>query len=391
MPCEPRTSRIRASRSHTSGIDAASLRAFARFDELEALHGRACAQHPTETVESFVMFAACPVRLRIVGRALADVLSLAFEHLTIPPDDPVLTIDLWDERVTGIGADAEGDVDVGRTWLAGGGCLTSAAEGRLIRHQLPHTTIWIDREAQAIVGSMSSASDLSLYERGKPLHYLLSLWHNDRGTFVTHGALVAHRGAGVLLAGVGGSGKSTTAAACLRAGFDCVGDDCIGLERQANGAFAGHSLFASIWLDDDALSRVPGLTASAVCGTRPGEDKVLVDTRRMHAGQLARTAGIAAIALPRVVDAPETTVRPAARGDALRALAPSSLLLFAPSPGAEGLRHLRAFVMSVPAFWLDLGRDMTQLPRAIDAIIDVARDDHAPEGYVRRWPTTTTP
>jgi hypothetical protein len=151
--------------------------------------------------------------------------------------------------------------------------LTSVADGRLVRHQLPHTTVWLDREAQAIVGSVSSADDLSLYERGKPLHYLLSLWHNDRGTFVTHGALVARGDAGVLLAGAGGSGKSTTTAACSSADFACVGDYCIGLERRPDGTFAGHGLFASIWLDDDALSRLPRFADGAVSGARPGEDR----------------------------------------------------------------------------------------------------------------------
>jgi hypothetical protein len=370
-------------RSPASDVEAGS-RAADRFRELQSLHERARTRHPADTVESFVMFAGCPTRLRVVGRALAEILSSAFRHLAIEPDEPVLTIDLWDEDVVGDEADAEDDADLGRTWLAGSGLLTSVADGRLVRHQLPHTTVWLDREAQAIVGSVSSANDLSLYERGKPLHYLLSLWHNDRGTFVTHGALVARDDAGVLLAGAGGSGKSTTTAACSSAGFACVGDDCIGLERRPDGTFAGHGLFASIWLDDDALSRLPRFADGAVSGARPGEDKVLVDTRRTGTGRLARTAEIVAIGLPRVVDALETRARPATGADALRALAPSSLLLFAPSPGADGLRHLRALVTSVPAFWLDLGRDMTQLPRAIDALIAAARETRLTEGHARR-------
>ena len=337
---------------------------------LQALRARAASERPAECREIACRFAGRPARLRIVGRALADTMAIAFGHLASDDTEPELTIDLWDESLVQAGADADGAAELDRSWLGGGGVLSSAFGGRLVRHQLPHTTVWIDRGAHAIVGSVTAAGDLSLYERGKPLHYVLSLWHNDRRAFVAHGALVGRHGSGVLLAGVGGSGKSTLAAACLSSGYECLGDDCIATEWCADGHFRAHSLFASLWLDDEALGRLPALSGCAVGGTRPGEDKAVVEVGRNGHPGLARAADIVAIGLPRIARLPGTRVRPAGKAEALRALGPSTILLFAPSPGAEGLRHLGALVNGVPSFWIDLGEDPAESAAAVGVLLE---------------------
>lgn len=344
--------------------------ALKRIDELASIHAHLRARHVSESTEMYVTLAGRVVRVRLVGIALARIFEAAFGHLSVAPAAPSLTIDVWDDEVSDVTADGAGDEDFGQTWLVGGGLLTTALRGRVIRHQLPHTTAWFDRATSSIVGSVSSTQELSLYERGKPLHYLLSLWHNDTGVFVTHGALVARDGRGVLLAGVGGSGKSTTAATCLAAGFDYLGDDCIGMERRPDSSFVGHSVFAAPWLDRHALNRLPAFAAGAREGTSPGEDKALVNVSNfVPRGRLTASAAIVAIGLPRIVAKAETIVSRCSLGDALRALGPSSILLFAPSPGAEGLRHLRALVSSAPCFWLDLGQDVSRIPAAIDDML----------------------
>ena len=56
------------------------------------------------------------------------------------------------------------------------------------------------------------------------------------------------------------------------------------------------------------------------------------------------------------------------RPETMRALAPSSILLFAPSTGADGLAHLAALVRSVPSFWIDLSDDVCAAPDALELI-----------------------
>ncbi len=59
-----------------------------------------------------------------------------------------------------------------------------------------------------------------------------------RGLEVLHAAGLVHGGAGVLLAGEPGAGKSSLAAALMRRGAALLSDDCIALERRDRGLVA---------------------------------------------------------------------------------------------------------------------------------------------------------
>ena len=313
------------------------------------------------------MFAGRVARVRVAGEELASHIDRAFGHLRTAAAPAPFTIDLWDEAATGVHAPSIDSSEAGRSWGAGGGTLTSFADGRIVTHRIEHSTHWLDRAAQRFVGCVSAAGSMSLYERGKPLHYLLALWHNDRRAYVIHAGLVAANGSGILLAGAGGSGKSTTALACACGGFEYLADDCVALEAERD-AFLGHSIFGSPWIEHDHLRRFPAMAPFAIRGSAADEPKGLV---RLDAGlrhRLGRVVPIRAIVLPRVTAAAQASVRRATKGEALLALAPSSIVLFAPSPGAEGMRHLARLLASVPTYWLDLGANLDSIPRALAPI-----------------------
>jgi hypothetical protein len=305
----------------------------------------------------------------VVGEALSQCIRSAFAHLGGTGSTPPLTVDLWDEAETGVRASHAPERWPAPSWGVGGGLLISFDGGRVVGHRLDHSVVWLDRESQRIVGSVTSADGLSLHERGKPLHYLLSLWHNDRGAYVIHAGLVAKAGRGVLFAGVGGSGKSSTALACTCGGFDFLGDDCVALEARADGRFLGHSVYSGAWVERDNLARFAALSAHVAAGLAP-EDKALVRLDEAHPERLVRSAEIRAIVLPRVTGLAASRVRPASQGEALLALAPSSIVLFAPSPGADGVRQLGGLVRRIPAFWLELGTDVVSIPRAVDQVLE---------------------
>ena len=106
-----------------------------------------------------------------------------------------------------------------------------------------------------MIGWSCYRQQVSLYERGRPLHVPLCLWHCDQGFQVMHAGLVAEHGAGVLFPGMGGSGKSTTCLSCLEAGLQFLGDDFIALSQDADDIFIGHSLFGSAHLEPEHLLR----------------------------------------------------------------------------------------------------------------------------------------
>jgi hypothetical protein len=83
-----------------------------------------------------------------------------------------------------------------------------------------------------------------------------------------HAACVAHNGAGILLCGKSGAGKSTISFACARAGWTFVSDDCTWLKADSDERIAignpHHARFR-----DDVRSVFPELAGYAA-SARPG-------------------------------------------------------------------------------------------------------------------------
>jgi hypothetical protein len=174
----------------------------------------------------------------------------------------------------------------------------------------------------------------------------------------------------VLFPGAGGAGKTTTSLSCLKAGFGYLGDDYISLERMPDGTYAGHSMYNTTWLEPTHMARFPDLVPHAHGGLLPGAGKKLILLNDVYPDRMRQTAPIRALALPRIVDAPRASWRPATKGEALLRIVPTSLLHIVPRPGREGMDRLAALVNSADCFWLELGRDLTSIPEAVAGLLE---------------------
>jgi hypothetical protein len=277
---------------------------------------------------------------------------------------------MCDEEETGISCPVESISDGVETgWGIAGGVLAIPPDGRFVCYQLRESVTWLDRAAQQMIGWTASSRNPSLYERGKPLLPLLAVWYHDRGVQLIHAGLVSRNGHGVLLPGMGGAGKSTSALACLDGGFDYLGDDYVGLQTQEDGSVVGHSLYNSAWLEPGHMARFPLLPVHAIHGSNASEDKSLVLLSRIFPRQLARSAPIRLLALPRVLHASGTRFRGASKAEVLLALIPNSLLTPIPRPGARGFQRLVQLVEQMPTYWLELGRDLTEIPKRVAELL----------------------
>ena len=338
---------------------------------LEAAFARASATHPERVQTSWWRFAGRTVRGRVAGRGLAERLGQAFAHLRIGDPGsarPDLMIDLWDGEATAVAPPAT--VLHGMPgWHDSGGLSTVSADRLYYLHELFESRAILNREAQRIIGWTASSERLSLYEQGKPFRVLLSVWLHDRGIQVIHAALVAKGGRGILLPGRGGAGKTTSALACLLAGLEYLGDDYVGLERLGDGAFAGHSLYDSTWLEPDHLVRFPPLIPHAIHGVLPWERKRLVHLSEVLPQRLVRTVPIHLVALPRLTRAPRTSSRPASKAEAVLAMVPTSMFELTPRVGAEGFARLVALASRLPTHWLELGEHLAEVPACLEGLL----------------------
>lgn len=318
-------------------------------------------------------FSVCgaSVRLRMVGRRLAEEITPPFAHLRCsePTAKADVTIDVWDQVETGVSGRPAGD-NTDETFYS---LLTPYSEDRYVSDERRDKTLWLDRRTRHIVGFSGSADVLHTDERARPFQRFMSIVLSDRGVVPVHSGLVSWRGRGVMFAGMSGSGKSTSSIACLGDGFGYLGDDFIGIDQSPEGVFTGYSIYASCLLTPDHLGRFPHLGAGVERAHHAHEEKSLVYLSRLYPEEMKPTVPVSVIALPRVVGVGETTFRPASKAETLRTLAPSTVLTFVPSAArAHAFELLARMVDSVPSYWLELGGDVNHIKDAVRRMIDAA-------------------
>ena len=323
--------------------------------------------HPCAFHNSSYVFAGQPVRMRIVGRKLAEFMDLPFAHLQSEDKRlpvPRLSIDIWDQAETNVPC----QVGLTRNDLDLHPNLKRSTDGRYASYQLQHSLVCLDRYAGVMVGYASNAEELSLYERGRPLHVPLSLWHKNQDMPLMHAGLVSRNGRGVLLAGPGGSGKSTSAVTCAYGGFDYLSDDLAGLELSSDGRFIGHSLYNSTFMEPDHLKRFSQLERHAIRGRYSFEKKHLVLLSQIASLRFARSCRIDFIVLPRVLHHSTSVLVRASKSETLMALAPSSLLVGERSYGLQGFKKLSRLVEQVPCYRLELGGALEEIPCVLEGL-----------------------
>lgn len=313
--------------------------------------------------------AGIDVRLRIAGRRLAEEILPPFDHLRsgAPARKPEFTIDAWDQEETGIDGTPGGMHDDKEAFSV----LTASPEGRYVAEERHDRMSWLDRRERHVVGYMGSADRLYVDERARPFQRLLSVGFNDRKIQLIHSGLVSWEGGGVLFVGMGGAGKTTSSISCLLDGFGYLGDDFLGLEETPDGSFTGYGIYASCLLTPGHLTRFPDLMPHAGAANHAHEDKSLVYLSRLFPERMEQSIAISVIALPRVVDSDKTSFCPASKGEALLALAPTSVM-FLPGANVRSLDKLARLVERVPCYWLELGRDINQIPDTVRQMVAAA-------------------
>jgi hypothetical protein len=331
------------------------------------------------------------VRLRPAGGDLRAGLLAPFEHLACQEvGDPDLTISLFDTASTGIEpptqlwepiAVAPGTNPVARL-RSERACVLAAAGSRGLTAALPAEGI--------AVFYIPDAAAIPASERAAPIREALQLLMAARGRLMTHAGAVGRAGRGVLLVGRGGSGKSTLALSCALAGMEIVADDYVLLEPDS---LTAHAMQSTAKLTEDSAARL-GIPASALdpAGFEPtleGPTKALVDIRSLAPGTLRRRLEVSAVLAPatptltsrfvahtaykREVSPGEGSVDPVLRSipaaEALRAVAPSTIVQAGFGDGSGSLATLADLVRRVPSYALELSTDPTANAAAVDRLV----------------------
>jgi len=339
-----------------------------QFAVTEATFEQVLAENPDRIHEASFVFGGQPVQTRIVGHQLARQIFRPFSHLRTDATtkfEPQLTIDLWDENETKIRRQTDSTIDGGE-WYA---YTETSPENRFFTERLPNAFTCMDRQVNRVIGSIAWSDQIFIYERARPLSRMLLEWHNDQKIQIIHGGLVSRNGQGVLFAGRSGSGKSTSALACYCGGFQFLSEDFVGLERQQDGSFWGHSIYNSVFLETEHLTRFPTLQPYTLPFGHRVERKSGVILSQISPERLERVAPITVLIYVHVTNNPGARIRSASKAEALLALGPSSLFQI-PSRGRNTFTKLTELIESVPTYCLETGEDLQSIPRCVEELLE---------------------
>lgn len=318
-----------------------------------------------------------PVRLRLAGPALVAPLTRALAHLEIAPTDaPALTVNLWDSVSTGTELPllVRDLVDLLRLrWFErlDGRHEIKGYDSRHIRttfHLGPDILSALDTERDIAMYWVNNAEALPYYERGYPLQTILNWWAESHGLHFVHAGAVGLPSGGALVAGAGGSGKSSTCLTCGLAGLAFAGDDysLVTLDPTATV----YSLYNTSKLRAEAeLARYPDIRPWLANGDRLADEKPMFYFHEQFPDRVTPGFPLKAILLPHVTGQRDTWLEPAAPMTAFRLIAPSTLLQLS-GTGQRAFSLLSRLVQRAPAYTLHLGTDTAQIPHAIATLLD---------------------
>ena len=321
-------------------------------------------QQVTGPVERNYNIGGYRIQLSFSGPALLS-LTKALEHLTADEHStPDLTICLWDSESTG-------QRMIPRPWQESDFLARGVIQGynteriyTAFQHGSGAVSV-LDKERDLAV-FWAPDHRLPYWEHGSPLRTILHWWLVSRGLQLVHAAAVGNSSGGVLIGGKGGSGKSTTALACLDSNLSYVGDDYTLLGIDSGPVV--HSLYNSAKLNSDHVKRFPTLLPKIDNTERLADEKALLFVNEHFPAKVATRLPVRAILLPRVTGLPDTRLKRISVAMTLAALAPSTIFQL-PRAGNEALQFLATFARQLPCFSLEAGTDLSTIPRVIEGLL----------------------
>lgn len=301
------------------------------------------------------------VCLRIADHRLAQILTPAFAHLAPAVEiDADLTICAWDAASAADQMPQPPD----RTGSTG----IEFIDGEL-------RVAWSIAEQSFSVLSTNSklaffraldASALPAWEQAAPFRRILHWWASKQNLQMVHAAAVGTPDSGLLLVGKGGSGKSTTALACIGSRLGYAGDDYCLLSPGPNPQV--HSLYGSGKADSGAAARLPRLHPAFESSRLHEQEKAVIFVHDHVPESILRSFPLRGIVVPRIVEGGTCKIEKIPKSDALRAMAPSTLFQI-PGDQAKSLARLASIVRQLPCWSIYLGENPCEAPARLEQLV----------------------
>lgn len=227
----------------------------------------------------------------------------------------------------------------------------------------------LSRQAGLCLVRIRNIVSLPEWERSFPFRNVLYQWFKDSQYLFVHAGAVGNSKGGVLLAGKGGMGKSTATLACLDSRLKYAGDDFVMINAETLDV---HSLYNVAKLEASNLHRFPKLAPFISNKESLPQQKGQLFLHFCKPDCLITSFPLKAILLPQFTGQEVTTLRPATKAEALRALAPSTIGLLKAAPSM--LTQIGILVNQLPCYWIETGRQLDTIPATISDWLKMNHD-----------------
>jgi len=330
------------------------------------------------TFDFYFRAARQTVCLSFAGKALVPKLTRAFSHLKIEPvAEPDLKICLWDATSTGrhlpflLKNLVTLATHLPQLKLRGPRCEIYPFTDENIRTSLHAEDILTTLNLKEKIGVywVADAEMIPYYETGAPLRMLLNWWFGSLKRQLIHSGAVGTEKGGVLLAGKGGSGKSTTALNCLASSLSYASDDYVIVENDSSPV--AHSIYNTAKLNTlKDLERFPQLRNWLVNheGARAGDEKPMMFVHENQPEKILREIPIKAIVFPRFAAGETIRVEPFSQQKIFREISISTIMQ---TSGNDVIftRMIADLVRKLPCYQLVFGENQAQIPDSINKIL----------------------
>lgn len=205
------------------------------------------------------------------------------------------------------------------------------------------------------------------YMRGR--HVMVNAfarWARANGMLLFHAAAVGSGGKGVLIAGRGGSGKSTFAISCLAEGLDFVSDDYTLI--TASGPLCAMPLYTVVALREDMYQNFPQLGQPILeedGSFRGGKPQFQVPPERF-----SPSLDIQAIIIPKIAGDAEPSVAPVPPGRVMTQLIHSTITQIESRRDTALILQMAQRFSALPIYEMRMSTDLRKNPAFLRSFIE---------------------
>ena len=218
---------------------------------------------------------------------------------------------------------------------------------------------------------VTNEQTLPTWEAGSPLRIFLHWLAWQEGYQLIHAAGLEWKGCGILLTGRGGSGKSTTTAAAVNAGWNTIGDDFVLLTDEKKPTAS--CIYDTIKLTQQSLDQITVMASNAVYIPSAPGDKARVHLSDKYRQQLAREISINMLFVLHISNTPETHILPLSKASMMNALAPTTIFMLKMGM-KESFSRMTALVNQVPCYVIKMSSNSREVIEKLAIFVEKAEE-----------------